>query len=217
MTTETPRPIIIDLKRVMMFADTPGVEGKRSKLVWSVRDGHPRISVFTNDPKDTTNKGIISAPMNPETFYTFLDLIESSVKADGEIIYKIECLTAKRDAEGKVNYNDKVHVSDAYAGKDANGMVWISLVVPNTNRPKIKFNFKISDYHKIYKGGVPLTESEASCVQATATVNIVRAAFYPLVSTNSVVNGNNGNTNTNESATVNSKPSVATFTEDIPF
>lgn len=214
MTTETPRPTIVDLKRVMMFADTPGVEGKRSKLVWSVRDGHPRISVFTNDPKDTTNKGIISAPMNPETFYAFLDLIENATKLDTEVIYKVECLTAKRDAEGKVNYNEKVHVSDAYAGRDANGMVWISLVA--ANRPKVKFIFKVSDYHKIYKGGVPLTESEASCIQAMATVSIVRAAFYPLVATNNVVNGG-GNTNVNESAAVNSKPTVTTFADDIPF
>lgn len=213
------RPQIQDLNKIMMFTETPGVQGKRSKLAWSVRDGNPRITIFTNDPKDQTNKGIIYSPMNPETFYAFTDLFEQTIKSQPNTKYKIDCLTSARDSSGNPKPEEKALLSEIWFGKDEAGLMWISLV--SANRPKIKFVFRISDYHRIYKDGTPLTESEASCLQATATIRILKNAFYSHVSALKTAIPNTGDkprTNySNNNYNQNRQPREEAQLTDIPF
>jgi hypothetical protein len=216
------RPQIHDLNKIMMFTETPGAPGKRSKLAWSVRDGAPRLTVFTNDPKDQVNKGIMYAPMNPETFYAFMDLFEQVTKSPSGTKYKIDCLTSSRDQAGNIKQDEKVLLSEIWFGKDDAGLIWLSCVAPN--RPKIKFTFKVSDYHRIFKDGNPLSESEASCLQAMATIRILRNAFYSHVSAlkpTTPVNGDRPrtsfNNNSNNSYNQNRQQREETKVEDIPF
>ena len=169
---------INEILRFSMFTDAPGVEGKRSRLAWSVRDGNPRVTVYTNIPTDTIQKGVLSAPMNPETFFIFLDLFEKVALGDNGIKYKIDCYTSFRKEDG--TYTDKTLQSELWFGKDDQGVIWISVNAPS--RPKIKFDFKVYDYHKIYKGdGTQISESEASALQALAVIKAMRNIYVPLV------------------------------------
>ena len=204
MTTEQQaKPKINELNKFTIFANAPGAEGRRSRIAWSIRDGNPRITVYTNIPSDNVNYGIISAPMNPETFYAFLELFEKVIHGESDVKYKIECYTSIPDKDGK--YTDKTLLSDVIFGKDANGVVWISVV--SGNRPKIKFELKISDYHKIFHGnGNVFTESEASALQAMALVKALRATYYQY--TNGFRQPGNG---TNS---VSAKPSAATYSSN---
>lgn len=158
---------IISFDKYTLYA--PSAAGvRKAKLVWGVRDGNPRIAVFTNDPADTTLNGVISAPMDPVTFYTYIELLKKAAAATSEIKYKLDCFTTRRDEEGKPG--DKFLLSEVYVGKDSDGMVWVSVVAEN--RPKLKFVFSVSDWHKIYKAdGTELSKGEYSSVATVATIN----------------------------------------------
>lgn len=164
-----------ELEKFQIFTETPGVEGKRSRLGWSSYRGNPRINVFTNVPNDA-QKGMMSAAMNPETFLIFLNMLEEFAVKPGEQKAKIDCYTIPRAIEGQERSTDKILASEIYFGRDAQGILWISVVV--ANRPKIKFEFKISDFHKIYKGdGTQLTPADGSSLQTLATVKALRTVF----------------------------------------
>lgn len=174
-----PRIQINDLNKFIMFAETPGVQGKRAKLTWSERDGNPRITVFTNDPKDTIGRGILNAPLNPETFFAFLDRFEDIALGENDKKGKIDCYTSVRDQEGKTVGTEKKLVSELVYGKDANGIIWFGVSAPN--RPKIKFVFKISEFHKIYNSdGSVFTEAQASQAQAVSVIRAIRHIFYTI-------------------------------------
>lgn len=207
---QADKPKIEEFYKFSMFTPAPGAEGKRSRLAWSIRDGSPRISVFTNIPNDTQQKGIISAPMNPETFFAFLNMFEKICTGDNNYKMKLDCFTAYKDKDG--NMQEKTLLSEVWFGKDEQGICWISLLAPN--RPKIRFNFFISDFHRFFKqDGNPLNENESSMLQAKATISCLRGIYISKLNT---IKQYNGFTKTNDEA-VTSKTAHSTFEEDIPF
>jgi len=162
---------INELEKFAMFMNAPGAEGKRSKLSWYIREGSPRITVYTNIPSDTINRGAISAAMNPETALIFLDLFEKGILDNNAFKYKLECFTTPWSDTGE--RLDKKVTSELWFGKDNTGMVWISIL--SDNRPKIKFEFKISDWHRIFHAdGTQFTEVEGSVLQAMAVIKAMR-------------------------------------------
>lgn len=166
-----------ELDKFQLFAEAPGAPGKRSRLTYSSYRGNPRITVFTNVPNDT-GKGILHSAMNPETFLIFLDLLEKLARDPKEDKYKIDCSTILKSAEGEERSTEKTLLSELYFGRDANGVIWISVI--SANRPKIKFEYKVSDFHKIHHGdGRPFTETELSSVQVLATVRALREVLIP--------------------------------------
>lgn len=214
---QPPRPTINELQKFIMFTPTPGVEGKRSKLVWSVRDGNPRVTVYTNDPKDQIQKGIISCPMNPETFFAFLNMFEDTAQGQSNQKIGIECWTSYKDKEGK--YEEKTLLSTLMFGKDEQGMVWLCAI--SGSRPKIKFEFKISDYHKIIKGdGKSISDAEGSVLQAVAVIRTVRAIVQPMAGTFRAYStggaGNQSAAQPNEQITNQASNSSPSF-NDLPF
>lgn len=177
MAEQDDRPKIEELNKFSMFANLPGEGGKRPRLGWSVRDMNPRITVFTNSPADTVQYGIISAPMNPETFFVFLELLEKVALGPNDSKFKIECYTSTRQPDG--TYADKTVQSELVFGKDPAGIVWLSVIA--VNRPKVKFEFKIYDYHKIFNGdGTQMDESESSSLQALGVVKALKAIYAGL-------------------------------------
>ncbi len=163
------------LDKFQMFTEAPGVPGKRSRLVWVSYRGNPRITVFTNIPNDAS-KGIINAPMNPETFLVFMDMLESVAKDPNESKFKIDCWTNAKNPNNPDGPRDRILISEVYFGRDDKGIIWISLIAPN--RPRIRFSFVVSDFHKIYKGsGEQFTERESSTVQTLAIVRALRGAM----------------------------------------
>lgn len=169
----TPPEIRIkDMDKLMMFAECPGVEGRRSKLSWAIRDGAPRVTVYTNDPSDTENRGVISAPMDPTTFMAFLDYFDEVIKSPNEIKYRLECW-GKPWVNGEPS-TERALKGEIWIGKDNQGMVWISVTAPE--RPKIRFEYLVSEWHFFTKpDGKKLTRAEGSVVTAAATVSLLRS------------------------------------------
>ena len=154
--------------------------GQRARMVFGIRDGNPRITVFTNDPADTTEKtrGMISAPMDGVTFMGFLNLIKKVAATQGESSFSVDCLTSVRDDSGKIT--DKILLCKAYVGKDSEGNVFLSLIADG--RPRIKFPLAISSYHSFNKAdGTQLTAAEASTIAATALSEILTTLYKAFI------------------------------------
>lgn len=165
--TQPQGPRIMDFQRLSMWTATPGVENKRARLGFGMLDINPRISIFTNNPEDTINKGIITSPMNPETFLAFLNRLDTICKGPAGEKEKIECFQG---------FKDRVKVSDLVFGKDDEGYVWLSIVAPN--RPNIKFTFEMSDWHTLtHSNGAKFTAVECSVLEAQAKIQLLRSVY----------------------------------------
>lgn len=175
MSDQPEQPVRIhDFERLQMWTPTPGAAGKRAKLSFGIRDGNPRITVFTNDPNDKISSGVIYAAMNPETFYMFLKLFGDVVNAKEEVKYKIQCFGTRWENDKPTK--DKLLISDLCFGRDAEGMVWICLIADN--RPKIKFEFNISDYHLLLDGeGKQFDKPRASRLEAAAKLALLHQVY----------------------------------------
>lgn len=174
------KPKIHEINRFTMFTPAPGVEGKQSRLAWCVRDGNPRITVYTNIPSDATNMyGILSANMNPETFFVFLDELEKIALGQSNVKRCINCYTTFRQENGAPG--EKKLMSKLLFGKDENGMMWLSIV--SDNRPKIKFEIKFSDWHELlHEDGSSPPQSDLSVAQTIAICKAMRVIYAKLVS-----------------------------------
>jgi hypothetical protein len=207
------KPKIYEIAKFNMFADSPGVEGRRARLVWGVRDGNPRITVFTNNPNSKGLEGIISAPMSPQVFIAFLTLFEDVIKGPNDIKRKMDNDTSRRDEDNKPV--DKSLLSEVFFGKDSNGIVWISVIAPS--KPKIKFEFRLSDYHRFYKtDGTQFTESEASVLEAISVIQCLKA-LYPKYYGELKVQGTRTYPNSSNTVSTYSKPHEVAGIEDVLF
>ena len=176
------KPRIIESPQLVMFTAAPNAEGKRSKLVWGIRNGYPRITVFTNDPNDKGPgivNSVISAPVDMATMHIFLTLLEQIATGPNDIKNKVDCFTLKW-VDGQ-RTDERILLSEIWIGKDSEGMVWISLIAPA--RPKIKFTYRVSDWHGIYKtDGVQMTEAEGSTLAALAACFLLKQAYSTVFS-----------------------------------
>lgn len=167
-------PRICDLNKFTLFADVPGVEKQRARLTWSMRGDQPRITVFLFNPATNRNENI-SAPLSPEVFLFFCDKLEEVINGNPGVKYKIDCLTAIRTSEGKITDERKL-ICELWFGQDGDGMIWLSLI--EGEKPRLKFNFSLWDYNKIYKpDGEQLSAAEASIGVARATVRALRHIY----------------------------------------
>lgn len=175
MSDQAEQPVrIFDFERLSMWTPTPGAAGKRARLAFGIRDGNPRITVFTNDPNDKISNGVIYAAMNPETFYSFLELFSSVLRAKEETKYKINCFGTRWENDKPTK--EKILVSDLCFGRDAEGVIWICVIAEN--RPKIKFEFAISDYHLLMDSdGKQFDKARASRLEAGAKLALLHDVY----------------------------------------
>lgn len=206
---------IRELDKFALFVDAPGNPGKRSRLVWGIFNGNPRISVFTNVQSDqNTRYGIISAPMDPQNFLAFLMLFERVIKGQVEKI-KVDCLSSPRDKDGKAG--DIRKISEIFVGKNADGVIWISVVDVDEKRPKIVFEFQKSIYHQFYKAdGTPFSSGECSQLIAMATCDALKEGYRSLTTQLRPVNPNAGQRN-EERKPAPSKPASNFELDEISF
>lgn len=197
MTTPAPTENQFkELSRYQMFAPAPGVENVRARLSWSSWMGNPRITVFTNVPNDK-DKGMLRAPMDPETFGILMLLLEEVIRGEPGNSRYIENFTREKTDDGSIG--KMIKLSETWVGKDKDGMIWIS--VKAEDRPVIVFKYTVSNFHKIFKGnGEAFDAPFASSIQARSTVDGLRRIFgnlsgeiKPPYDPNAPRNGNNKN------------------------
>lgn len=173
----TPKPRkknALDHKKLNLSAPCPTAQGKKSSLIWGVYSNNPRITVYTGDPEDNSERtgyGKIVANLDTPSFYAFIEMLEETAKSKVEFKQKIDnkgftWIGGKR-SELPVVLNSLV------VGKDADGSVWISVIADD--RPKIRFYILPGELVSLYHGdGTQFTKGEASSLYALGYCQILR-------------------------------------------
>lgn len=164
----------LDHRKLNLSTPCPTAKGKYSNLIWGVHANNPRLTVYTGDPEDSSERtgyGRIAANLDTPTFYAFIELLERVARGTEECKYKIE--NKNYTWFGGKRSEVPVIVSNLWVGKDKDGAVWISITAEN--RPIIKFYINISDFHCMYHGdGNPFTKAEFTSLYAIAYCNLLR-------------------------------------------
>jgi len=158
---------ILSFDRYTLYSNVSNSNGRKARLVFSIREGMPRITVFTNDASDIDPKQMISVPVDPVTLISLFDFISKAAISKEESRTQIQCFIPVKDNDGKMI--DKSMIGQIVAGKDSSGIVFISVIAEG--RPKIKFEFNSGNYNVFKKAdGSAMSESEASSMVALSTM-----------------------------------------------
>ena len=160
-----PKPVIkiIDLDRLKLWTNHPTLPNVNSKLSFGIRDGFPRITLFTNDPNERDAAGRLSCSFDIITFYTFIRLFKRIIMTDKDDSNKITCYTHTWENGVKVS-NERVLQAILEFGKH-NNKCYIKINYPN--RDTGTFVFSGSIFHDILKtDGSLFSEGERSGLQA---------------------------------------------------
>ena len=161
-----------------------GDSGKPARISWSVFDGNPRITVYTNDTGDEQNNyGKITAPIDPFTAGLVAQLIIKA--ANGENGFR-EKIVNKNSWHNGQKLPEPARINDIIIGKDAEGSVYISL--HEDNRPNIRFFFGPSVWHHLVKAdGTPADKAYVSQLYALSYAAVVQQVIGTIIGYGSYV------------------------------
>lgn len=172
----TTNPIKSNTK-LRLSAKHPKIQGVFCQMSYDIYNNNPRIIVDTKDPNLRTKEmqfGRFQAAMDLITFYEYLELIEASIKSNGECKFKIENYGFPRGSDAK----SLEVISSVWVGKDAEGQIFVSLIPSDKSWPEVKFIITSPDkrFHKFYRGnGTEFTPAEQSALYAKGHLRVVRA------------------------------------------
>jgi hypothetical protein len=193
-----PRPKnALDNRKLHLTAPCPTAAGKTSALTVQVftaektGEPNPRITVFTRDPEDQGERngyGKIQANLDPVVFYALMEKLrriatgsvgkEDAVPADGEDKVKME--NKNYIFPGGKKSETPVPVSEIQMGKDAEGVVWISVLAKD--RPRIKFPFIPNQFHTLFhRTGEQYSKGEASELWALGWIRLMEQMIPPFL------------------------------------
>jgi uncharacterized membrane protein YgcG len=139
-------------------------QGKNANLSWNLFSNNPRVTVWTGVDGDKDN-GKITGAFDTLGFYQFLEGLKMAiafVPTEGakEFRQKVE-LMRPNFKPGGGRPDGVVKASEVWYGKDAEGVVWLSLCA--YQRPMIKFVLIPNEYHQFrHATGEALSAGEAS-------------------------------------------------------
>ena len=177
----------INFPRLALSAPCPGVPGVKSSLYWAVFDGNPRIVVKTNDPADQTNYGKITAAMGAWDVGALVRLIGIAVTST--VAWKMG-LDKKNMYKGSQTFDTPQHINDVIVGRDADGVVYLS--VKEEGRPYIKFPLVFDEFSQLmHSDGTFLTPGESSAIFAPGYGDIVLGTISSAIAAAAVDRSNN--------------------------
>ncbi len=155
----------LDEPGLRLVADTlENGTGRPTLKVYPNGKNSIRFDIWSNLPGDK-NDGRITLDVPYIIMYTFLELVkyysESSTPADRSYIE----LTGYTFYGGKKSDKPEV-LGKLYAGKDDNGIVFISVQVADSTRPKIMFPLIDQSFSRIITAQGPLNKAAASAMYA---------------------------------------------------
>lgn len=173
----------LDDRRLALSAPTPGAKGKFANLNWGYFGNLARLTVWTNDPEDQNGRdgGKIGVTMPTQIFMNLLELLKMAidVPTGTEKKWYLECKEYQWFG-GKKSEQPEV-IATIWVGKNADGEVWISVVSPKRERPRIQFKFGNTFYNHLYHGdGTPFSNAEASVLAAKGYIAMLTEAVPDL-------------------------------------
>lgn len=173
------KKIALDNNKLNLNAPCPTAPGKTSAWTWGFVKNNPRITVYTRDPADNTEKtgyGKIVANLDTPTLYMFFNLIEQAIKEPNG--WKDKIVNRNFTWFGGKRSDTPAVLNELWAGKDAEGCIWVSIVAKDKDRPIIKFIFGGTEFHHLYHGdGTQYTAAEASVGYAKGYIDVLRQLY----------------------------------------
>jgi hypothetical protein len=163
----------LEHRKLNLFAPTPGYPDKLATLIWGVFANNPRLTVYTGDPSDNSEKnayGRISANLDTPTFFAFIELLQRIAKSTVAVTRKIKNKNFVWENGKRAEF--ATNVSDLIVAKDSDGTIWISVFAED--RPEVKFYMGPSDYHHLCNAdNTPISKGEASELYALGYCNLL--------------------------------------------
>ena len=186
-----------DNRKLSLSAPCPTAEGRFSSLTMQLVKNNPRLTVYTNDPNDATeknNNGRIQANLDAPTFFALIALLRRAVAfrpTAEEKEFKETVVNSNFTFFGGKRSDKPLVVSEIKVGKDQEGCVWISVLAYNKERPRIKFVFgpaydykNAIYYHNfLHIDGTPFTKAEMSVLYAEGYINVLSELMAHLMVT----------------------------------
>jgi len=214
----------LDVAKLKLRAPCPTAQGKQSVLQVSVVSNNPRITVYTGDPDDNTERngyGKIQANMSTPVFYQLMELLKKAARSKEECKFRIE--NKNYTWFGGKRSEKPVVISETLVGRDKEGLTWISIMSPDGSRPKIRFVFEQDIFHNLIKDdGSPFERTEASSLAALAYAKAM-SDIVPQILVNNYVDDSNkdnksGNSNFSQSPRNTERSADADVkSDDIPW
>ena len=132
-----------DISKLVIWGDdsSDGENGnKRPRMVFSFRDGNPRITVYTGI---TGQNGVISFPSDYPTMVAIVNILKDVIVSEPGNKFSISSLT--NVYENNKPTKEKKIVSTLYIGKSKDGLIYFSVIAEN--KPKLVFTIKPSPFH----------------------------------------------------------------------
>lgn len=170
----TPRKkTALEHRKLNLFAPVPGHTGRQATLIWGVFANNPRLTVYTGDPADNSEKngnGRISANLDTPTFYAFIEMLKRIVASKIPSVRKI--INKNFAWENGKRAEEATNVSDLVVGKDNENGIWIGVFADN--RPEVKFYLGPSEWHHLCnEDNTPISKAEASELYALGYCNLL--------------------------------------------
>lgn len=161
--------------RVHLTADPQQGSTKQPRFSVHYHKNKIALEVRTNVPADMNRRehGIIRAELQPQVFFMFLGLLQKAV--DGPVGERPERMVLKRPDFQKRNNGDPVVEARLAFGKTQEGVVFISVLSPDKERPAIQFKFLPDKFVEAVKGdGSPWGDAELSVALANGYLQMWR-------------------------------------------
>lgn len=179
----TPRTkIALDNNKLNLSA--PSTEqGKTATLIWGLVKNNPRITVWTRDSQDMTEKngnGRIQAELDSPILLSIIETLDKLINEAPGTRYKLE--NSNFTWFGGKRSDAPAVLTELWVGKDKEGYVYLSLTAPN--RPIIKFRIAPSSFHTWYThSGEKVSPEELCKTYVKGYLNILRGIYNHLAVT----------------------------------
>lgn len=191
------KKIALDNSKLNLSA--PNAAGKNATLKFGFVNNNPRLTVWTNDPNDTTDNGKITAALNLPVLFAWLEMVKDAAMAENGFKAAIE--NRNYIFPGGKRSETPVVTSRLIAGKDEQGVVYVSVTA--NNRPNIKFAFGTDSFHSFKDSqGNQMDRGQASKYSALGFYSLMQRMYGHLAVTEFVEiqpkqGGNGGGFNRN--------------------
>lgn len=173
------KKMVLDNEKLRLRA--PNAKGKMASLNWGLYSNNPRLTVYTNDPDDTVDNGVIRAALDAPTFFAFLELLSEAINSREAFRKKIDNLNFTFPG-GRRSETPSV-VSSLIIGREDDGTIYISVAAPR--RPVVKFPFTNPDFHNFYHGdGTQYSKADISNVYARSYLRMLSTLMTVAMDTN---------------------------------
>ena len=169
---------MVSLSSLNINVDFGSGDGKYAQLTWGIRNGYPRLTVFTDSGGDKNVKfdydSMITAPFDYISMGVMVDQFVLLIDAPNGTKSQIGCYNPKFVDGQKTN--EIALQATVEIGKDAAGVMYIAVLA--TGKKRVKFDIKPKDnskWHKFYKGDDLITDpGELSKIYARSYIEQAR-------------------------------------------